>query len=81
MPDYLNGKIYKITGINKDGKWVIYIGSTCQKLCVRMGTHRLDTNPCKSKIIFETCDDITITLIKNYPCNTKEELTYEEPLV
>ena len=78
MPNYLNGKIYKITGINEKGEWVIYIGSTCQKLSSRMTGHRRDTNACKSKIIIETCENITITLIKNYPCNTKEELTAEE---
>ena len=78
MPNYLNGKIYKITGINEKGEWVIYIGSTCQKLCSRMTGHRRDTNTCKSKIIFETCSNITITLIKSYPCNNIDELNAEE---
>jgi len=77
MPDYQLGKIYKITGINKENIELVYIGSTCQLLCMRMGGHRRDLKY-SSKIIFETCSNILITLIENYPCNSKEELVKQE---
>ena len=37
MPNYSEGKIYKVVNsINS----LIYIGSTCQRLCIRMADHR-----------------------------------------
>jgi hypothetical protein len=37
MPNYNNGKIYCIKSYETED---IYIGSTTQKLCKRMGSHR-----------------------------------------
>ena len=37
MPNYQNGKIYCIRSHQTDN---IYIGSTTQKLCVRMAEHK-----------------------------------------
>jgi len=63
MPNYNNGKIYKI--INSENK-VIYIGSTVEKLCRRYSTH--EHKAIGNKII----------LLENYPCNCREELVKKE---
>jgi len=63
MPNYNNGKIYKI--INSENK-VIYIGSTTEKLCKRFSTHKHRGNGNK------------IILLENCPCNCREELIKKE---
>jgi len=79
MPDYQNGKIYKI--INDDLPNLIYYGSTTQKrLSRRMATHRcqaIKPNPTKSKILFESGTP-KIILVELFPCNSKEELYKRE---
>ena len=77
MVNYQNGKIYKIESI--EGK-CMYIGSTCQKLCMRLSSHRRDMKynlNVSSKEVLKY-DDAKIYLIVNYPCNNKEELHREE---
>ena len=74
MPDYQNGKIYKLWSPNGDE---IYIGSTIQKLCDRRAKHKNSMN-CSSKILFEKYDDVRIELIEYFPCNNKEELNKKE---
>ena len=63
MPNYQNGKVYKI--INPQNE-VIYIGSTVEKLCRRFSKHKHRDNGNK------------IILLENYPCNSKEELCMKE---
>ena len=63
MPDYNNGKIYKI--IDSENK-VIYIGSTTERLCNRYAKH-------KHKAIGNK-----IILIELCPCNSREELVKKE---
>ena len=81
MVNYQNGKIYKITGTNNEGIELIYIGSTSQKLCVRLAGHVRDfkngENTSSSKKVL-ICNDYKITLIELYPCNSKEELLMRE---
>ena len=76
--DYKNGKIYKILNtVNND----CYIGSTCQKLCQRMAKHRSNMNA-KNKQHFKLyqlmreigSDIFYIELIKEYPCDNKDQL-------
>lgn len=83
MPiDYMNGKIYKIVSNVTDQ---FYIGSTCQKLCQRLGKHRSNYSDwkkgkCKfisSFSIFDT-EDFDIVLIEYYPCENKEQLLMRE---
>ena len=82
MPNYQEGKIYKIYNtINDD----IYIGSTTQKLCERMRQHRNDH---KSKSSFNYpiykafrehgVENFFIELIEKCPCNDKDELRRTE---
>ena len=63
MPNYQNGKIYKI--IDSENK-VIYIGSTTEKLCNRYAKHKHNANGNRI-ILLELC-----------PCNSREELVKKE---
>ena len=78
MPDYQKGKIYKLVSEHTDQ---IYIGSTIQKLCHRLGTHARDSrkgkNQCTCKHMFEL-GKVKIVLIENCPCDSKEELYKRE---
>lgn len=74
MPDYKNGKIYKLWSPEGDE---IYIGSTVQPLYKRFHHHK-NTSECRSKILFEKYNDVRIELIECCPCNNKEELTKKE---
>jgi len=80
MPNYQDGKIYKITGTNDEGNTLIYIGSTTQKLCKRLVGHKQDMKndrKTSSKQVV-ICKDCLITLIELFPCNSKEELLMRE---
>ena len=76
MPDYLQGKIYKIV-CNETGE--IYIGSTTQSLRRRYKKHISDSKSDKRK-----CDSAKIIknskilLIENYPCKSRKELLKKE---
>lgn len=73
MPNYENGKIYKLT-CDKTDK--IYIGSTVCTLKQRLANHKYKKK-CMSKQLLEL-GEVKIELIKNYPCNTKKELETKE---
>jgi hypothetical protein len=82
MPNYQNGKIYCIRSHQTDK---VYLGSTCQKLCKRMATHRskykrfLNGNHHNvTSFDILSYDDAYIELIQHYPCDTKEELHKRE---
>ena len=70
---YSRGKIYKIVD-NTNGN--IYIGSTIETLKERLRKH-IQKKDCACKNIFEN-DDYKIELIKDYPCESEEELNIEE---
>ncbi len=78
MPNYNNGKIYKLTSQNTD---MIYIGSTVQILRKRYIKHKNyiknNINNLSSANMF-IWDDCEIELIENYPCNSKNELLKRE---
>ena len=77
MPNYQNGKIYKIHSYQTDK---IYIGSTTQPLCKRFTNHKTDlkkNTTVTSKEILKY-DDVMITLIETYQCNDKNELEKRE---
>ena len=71
---YKNGKIYKIVDNTNNN---IYIGSTIQILEERLSKHKCKNSTCISRNIIEN-GDFEIILIKDYPCNSKEELEEEE---
>jgi len=74
MPDYKNGKIYKLWSPERDE---IYIGSTTQPLYARKSQHKKNLN-CSSKILYEKYTDVRIELLECFPCDNKEELTKKE---
>jgi hypothetical protein len=83
MPiDYSKGKIYKIESLSTG---LVYIGSTCQPLSVRLGGHSRDFKQYKNGTKHFTtsfkvleCDDYKILLIEDYPCDRKEQLLARE---
>lgn len=85
MPDYQNGKIYKIECTLPDVEGC-YVGSTCKKyLCDRMTGHRSDAKNEKKKQsrIYQTMREhgipnFKIVLIEEFPCNSKDELRARE---
>ena len=74
MPDYKNGKIYKLWSPQGDE---IYIGSTVNTLARRKSLHKSKMNCC-SKLLFEKYDDVRIELIEEFPCENKMELNKRE---
>ena len=83
MPDYKNGKIYKIVSDQTDK---VYIGSTIQTLAQRFTDHkkRYREHVNKANIICLSAfdilkyDDAQIILIELFPCSKKCELESRE---
>ena len=75
MPDYQNSKIYKLVS-NKTSD--IYIGSCLMRLSTRLSCHKCKSNKCVSRNLFTEDAIITIVLIENFACNTKNELKARE---
>lgn len=78
MPDYNNGKIYKIVSLNTNR---VYYGSTTKKyLTSRFATHRCNYNNGLNHSSAEIFKDgnAKIFLVESYPCNNKNELTSRE---
>ena len=82
MPDYSEGKVYKILNTETDD---VYVGSTtgmlCRRLSKRKAAMRYRTNS-KMKLLElmkeHGEDNFYIGLLENYPCGTKEELNARE---
>ena len=76
---YQNGRIYKIVN-NVDDE--IYVGSTCLPLSKRLYYHKCDRNkkslPCYQHLNKIGWENVSIILVENYPCNSKEELLARE---
>ena len=80
MPNYNNGKIYKIVN-NIDN--MVYIGSTTTKLCYRMAVHRCNMIKNKNATLYQHMRKLgieyfTIVLIEEYPCSNKDQLLRRE---
>jgi hypothetical protein len=82
MPDYKNGKVYKIV-CNVTG--MIYVGSTTQSLSMRMTGHRatykhFKQGKCNNMTSFQIIEqgNCDIILIENVVCESKEELHRRE---
>lgn len=80
MPNYQNGKIYRIVNDVDDYE---YIGSTVQRLCKRMCSHRVNCRAGKPQKIYKHMRLIgvkhfKIYLIEEYPCDNKEQLHRRE---
>ena len=82
MPDYKNGKIYKLVSNETDK---VYIGSTIQALSKRKAAHKEKyakylLNKHRYVTAFEIVkhDDCLVVLLENYPCENKEQLHRRE---
>lgn len=71
MPDYQQGKIYKLCGAGK-----IYIGSTTQLLSKRHYCHKKIPHSTVQEIMADPNNQIT--LIELAPCSSREELLARE---
>jgi group I intron endonuclease len=83
MINYKNGKVYKIINTLYDNEERIYVGSTCNKLCVRMALHRGRSKTKKERKLYKETneygwDKFIIVLLENYPCNSRDELRMKE---
>jgi len=82
MPNYKNGKIYKLT--TPHNPELVYYGSTVLPLFKRKAHHKEDfikkpDAKIKSKILYELgVNDVLITLVEACPCENKEELLKRE---
>jgi len=79
MVNYQNGKIYLI--VSKSNK-LLYVGSTAQqyistRIQKHLNTKQLGKQTCSSCKVLD-CDDYYYTLLKDYPCNNKQQLVKEE---
>lgn len=77
MTNYKTGKIYCIRSHQTDK---IYIGSTTQSLSKRMYSHKSNNGTkygSKADLIIKY-NDCYIELIKDYPCDTRQQLLAEE---
>lgn len=82
MPNYKNGKIYKLVNDINDN---IYIGSTCVKLWKRFAKHKesMIKEECKNSKLYKCMNELgkehfKIILVESFPCNTREELCARE---
>lgn len=81
MPNYQNGKIYKIVNSQNTE---IYIGSTVRTLAQRMALHRAGAR--KTSQVFGMqdymakmgIDKFRIVLLESFPCANKDELRARE---
>ena len=79
MPDYKNGKIYKIVNTVNDK---VYIGSTTRTLAQRMGDHRKCAKGDRSRFYkamrWHGVANFRIELIRNVSCSNVIELEKKE---
>jgi hypothetical protein len=84
MPNYQNGKIYKL--VNTEGT-LTYIGSTCQSLAQRKAKHHSNYKCWKNgkvhfvssyKIFDDDEEGCQIVLLEAFPCDSKIELEKRE---
>lgn len=75
MPNFQNGKIYKLHSVMDDA---FYIGSTTQQLSKVKSKFVTQSKTSQSKVIthFKKIGwpHVDVTLIEQYPCNNKTEL-------
>jgi hypothetical protein len=84
MPNYENGKIYKM--VSPSG--LTYVGSTTQSLALRKGKHKAnylrwkqgkdESNITSFRLFDEAVDNIDIVLLEEVKCESKEQLHMKE---
>lgn len=80
MEKYEHGKIYRIVNeVTND----IYIGSTCNPLCLRMALHRYHARTGNTSKVYQVMTEIgiehfKIQLLEEFPCDSRKELQERE---
>ena len=83
MPDYQNGKIYKIV-VNTEEVYKPYVGSTCETLSRRLAKHRQEYKVKRKNIssyeLFDRfgVENCRIILLEECPCENREQLLMKE---
>ena len=75
MPDYSQGKIYKLWCPSND---LVYIGSTTQPLYKRLNQHKSKKEKTNSHLLYDTGHEVKIELVEEFSCNSKMELDRKE---
>lgn len=79
MPDYSEGKIYKLVSDQTED---VYIGSTCRTLNQRFSKHKTKFNHpdkyARTADMILKYDDCRIELVESFPCDEKYELLQRE---
>jgi|694.fasta_scaffold14676_11 hypothetical protein len=81
MPDYQKAKIYKLVSPSSN---LVYYGSTTQSLSTRLAKHIFCFNNKEtykynnSAFLVIEKQDYKIELIKDFPCNNRQQLCIEE---
>lgn len=83
MPNYQEGKIYKITSEKTDQ---VYVGSTVKPIAIRYNQHKCMYNSYKkdggrvqlSSFLIIDYGDSKVELVENFPCTRQEELFARE---
>lgn len=85
MPDFKNGKIYRL--YSKENDEISYIGSTTLDLSMRLCRHKSSfkrwkngkqSDNCQSFVLFSKYNDVIIELLEKYPCENFEQLRKRE---
>jgi hypothetical protein len=82
MPNYKNGKIYKIVSPSHP-EIAPYFGSTCETLSRRLSLHKADFKRGKgptSKVLM-CFQDAIILLIEEFPCESRKQLHTREGVI
>lgn len=81
MPDYQKAKIYKLWSPSSN---LVYYGSTIQPLSIRLAKHIFCFNNKEtykynnSAFLVIEKQDYKMELVKDFPCNNKQQLCIEE---
>lgn len=82
MPDYSQGKVYKLVTLEND---LVYVGSTCGPLSARKAQHmskyrQWQNGKSHYYTSFEVCryDSCQIVLVEDFPCERKDQLHARE---
>jgi len=80
MPPYAEGRVYVVLNTVNDKK---YVGSTVCALSKRMGEHRTAATSANGRPLYVAMrelgvDKFYIELVKDFPCERKEQLNAEE---
>lgn len=83
MVDYSKAKVYKLVKKGGDELGDMYVGSTCQRFCERLGNHRWAARSGKQAVVQQWIrdvgpDNVQIVWIADIPCESFEQQRAKE---